>query len=64
MKFYYKKIAKKETEVDRICPLCRVFGRNINLYDAKTNGGISITVATCVACKGLYHIENDAENEH
>ena len=51
----------KQTVIDRVCPLCRVLGKNINLYDAKNpEHEINIIIATCVACKGLYHI--DAEN--
>jgi hypothetical protein len=55
-------MTKKETETDRVCPLCHVYGKNINLYDARNDENqIFITVATCCACKGLYHI--DAENK-
>jgi len=55
---------EKKTEEDRTCPLCRTYGRNINLYDAK-NGedGIYITVATCLACKGLYHIDTGSKDK-
>ena len=51
----------KETETDRTCPLCRTYGKNINLYDCTTKDKkVNITVATCKACKGVYHL--DAEN--
>ncbi len=53
---------KKDAEVDRVCPLCRVFGRNINLYDVRDTGlKIQLLIGTCMACKGLYHIDTKGD---
>lgn len=53
----------KEPEVDRVCPLCHTFGKNINLIDFKNPKTTkNYILATCLACKGVYHIEdNNAE---
>lgn len=49
---------KKRSTVDRVCPLCRTYGKNINLYEAQnTDNEVDILVATCTHCRGLYSLE-------
>jgi len=51
---------KKEALINRVCPLCRVYGKNIRLFDAKEiKSEVNITIATCMACQGVYHFRND-----
>ena len=58
-KFYWKyKTDGKQTIIDRVCPLCRVQGRNINLFDARNpENDVNVIIATCCTCKGLYHLD-------
>ena len=48
----------KNPLIDRVCPLCRVFGKNIKFMDLQDPKlGVSLTIATCMTCKGVYSMD-------
>lgn len=45
----------KNPLVDMVCPLCRTYGKNVKFMDLRDdNIGISLTIITCLSCRGVY----------
>ena len=45
----------KNPLVERVCPLCRVFGTNIKFMDLRDDSiKVSLTIVTCLSCRGVY----------
>ena len=44
--------------MDRVCPICRVFGKNVKFMDLHDDEAkISLTIVTCMTCKAVYNME-------
>ena len=49
----------KNPLIDRVCPICRTFGKNVKFMDLKDEAiDIYITIVTCLACRAVYSMDN------
>ena len=54
----------KNPLVDRVCPLCRSFGKNVKFMALKDEKiGIDLTIITCLTCRGVYTIDREDETD-
>ncbi len=55
---------KKNPLINRVCPLCRTFGQNIRFMDLHDDTvDVSLTIVTCMACRGVYSIDFEADKD-
>ena len=48
----------KNPIIDRVCPICRVFGKNVKFMDLRDDKiGVSLTIVTCMTCKAVYSMD-------
>lgn len=48
----------KNPIIDMVCPLCRVFGKNVKFMDLQDSKlGVSLTIVTCMACHAVYSMD-------
>ena len=54
----------KNPLVERVCPICRTFGKNIKFMDLHDdNIKISLTIATCLTCRAVYSMDCEPEKD-
>lgn len=48
----------KNPLVDMVCPLCRVYGKNVKFMDLRDDKiKISLTIVVCLSCRGVYGMD-------
>jgi len=55
---------RKNPKVERVCPICRVMGTNIRFMDLHDSNIPSITIATCLTCRGVYSMDYEPEDDN
>ena len=54
----YRCVDLKNPIIERVCPICRVLGKNVKFMDLRDDKiKVSLTIVTCMTCHAVYSMD-------